>query len=1731
MSDTDFNLYGNSATSVDLKTYNQVVEPDGKIGYQQITGDLLGAQRLFTQVQVLEVGAATGTGASGSSVPAGEGYTNTADKDATVHLLVDTGSWATVIPLAIIQKAMPDFDPSGYPAAHLEYNSSDVGINGVWVPIKLQFTTTDGSTAITTVPVLVDTDASPAYMMGVGFDIGLHTPSIAQDISTANNAFLNLQGMQAGTMTAGYVIDTSGIHLGLSAADVGSGWAFQKLQASTNQEPSGAPLDWQPATIGGSVNGVSFPDGQLLVDTGLANSYLETTDPFAPAGTGTLVTLNLLGTSGAVSYSYVLGGNSSQAPTRGSLSPALLTKGSDFGTFINTGGHFLSGFDYLFDAANGYVGIRQNQSGENTNITFSPLISVSGTIPLPDGFATSLPLLLTGDTTLVLVGTATLSGGLTGSGTLTISGGNVEVSGASTLSGTVALTTGATLTVQSANALGAAGNAIDLAAGTTLTLADGVTLAQSLHVTGSATLDVGAGTQATLAGSIEDAGDSGLDLTIAGGGTLSLTGNVSGYVNTITLQDTGTTLAAGHFNDGGPDIILGDGTTLKVMGSTDVTKLSASGNSTLDIAAGATLHLSFGYGDNGSLPAHITVTGGGTVAYANGSEHGIPLATGHGITIGTKAELNGDTIAGFTAGDLIDVTDLDPTSKTVTATYDAASGALVLRANGQVVSDLLLPSLAASPGGSNVTVTTDGARGALIGLTPATGDGGDQALQGPQARAAGGVDGTGVVVGVISDSFNTLGGMAQDELNGELPSGTRVLSDASQADSDEGREMAQLIHRIAPGASILFAASGTATDPNAGATSSNSEQHFANAINLLVKNGARVIVDDIRVYQEADWQPGGIAAQAIAAATANGVVFVTSAGNSGKAYYEHDLVLSQASLPGLGQVSAFDFNLGQGTPSYFQHVTSTSSSHTLDLQWALPQGSSAYQLALNVFTGDGSGGYVPVDVEVHHSGTYESVSFSGVSDFYVAITSTDPNATGLLKYIVINDGRATIDDPNAGQGDGTIFGHKLDANEITVGAVNYASTPSAGVAVPVNEVFSSYGSGEYLFDASGNALATPEVLAKPDVSGVDGVATDASGSSTVFDGTSAAAPSVAAVVALMLQANKDLSTGQVRTILAASALPMPGATLTAGAGLVQADVAVALARVPALQSVTATADGGPPALGIGRAVTFTLDAGTALTVTPGPDGSLPTLSLNDGGVAMLDPIASAAGGLVFRTTVTAGQSVADLAVTALVLNGATITNAGGLVLAAMDVSVLPGASTGLSVDTTTSALTLALSSDGTLSGAPPLVSGTAEAGATVTVTLAGQTRTGTVAADGTWSLALPPSTDGSLVLTATATDVAGNQSAASLPLTVAGGLAGTVRKAASGQTLQAGDGPDTLVANGTGTHLVGGGGHSTLLGSPVGATTLTGGAGGSLMVAQGGATVIQGGPGRDTVQATHGDVDCVRRGRRQPGHVRGRRCDLCRRRGGHDRRLPPARPRCGRGRGSLMSLGSGSAVVVAGSGTTVVGGAGPALIAAAGGSSTVFAGSGQTVFIGGNGNSLLAAGTGSTTVYGGAGGGLFAGGTGGNNVLLAGQGATTLFGGGNGDVLFAAGSAGDLLVAGAGNETLQGAYSMGDNTYFAGSGQVLIGLGAGRDHVVAGAGASTVVAGTGADTFTFTRGSAGGTQTIAGFKVGTDRLDLQGYASGEVAEALASTTGTTITLSDNTRISLTGLGSLDTRIF
>ncbi len=150
-----------------------------------------------------------------------------------------------------------------------------------------------------------------------------------------------------------------------------------------------------------------------------------------------------------------------------------------------------------------------------------------------------------------------------------------------------------------------------------------------------------------------------------------------------------------------------------------------------------------------------------------------------------------------------------------------------------------------------------------------------------------GVDGSGITVGVMSDSYNTLGnGSAEEDIaSGDLPGAGNpnntqpvvLLQDGSSpTDFDEGRAMLQIVHDMAPKARLGFATAG------------GGQLNFADNIRSLAGLPgaphavagfkADVIVDDI-IYPDEPMFQDGIIAQTVDEVVARGVSYFSSAGN------------------------------------------------------------------------------------------------------------------------------------------------------------------------------------------------------------------------------------------------------------------------------------------------------------------------------------------------------------------------------------------------------------------------------------------------------------------------------------------------------------------------------------------------------------------------------------------------------------------------------------------------------------------------------------------------------------------------------------------------------------------------------------------------------------------------------------------------------------------------------------
>jgi hypothetical protein len=557
---------------------------------------------------------------------------------------------------------------------------------------------------------------------------------------------------------------------------------------------------------------------------------------------------------------------------------------------------------------------------------------------------------------------------------------------------------------------------------------------------------------------------------------------------------------------------------------------------------------------------------------------------------------------------------------------------------------------------------------------------GDVSLRADLARSRFDVSGSGVTVGVLSDSFACnppafdpgvpTSTKDEDISNGELPMDVSVLKDLSGADCasaiDEGRAMAQLIHDVAPGAAIAFH------------TAFESELDFAEGIlRLRSTAGADVIVDDVRYFAEPFFSDGMIAqAVDIVADGGAGVPYFSSAGNSARESYESSYrpvnVLTNAGKNlngGAAVVRRFhDFDPGPNV-SILQPVVVTPDSGAgliiFSFQWDQPHrtatsyalskagmnpagaASATTDLDMVIFdykghvvrrcppglsrgitcqlAGDRNVGGDAVDIGVlYYAGPPKTAQ-----RFYVGFVYSggDANGVGRVKYTwSVSQGDFAV--TGFVTNSPTSYGHSNAAGGIAVGAATwYATVPfSTSGTVPPNDKdpanpivlsacnpaclndFSSAGGVPILLDKFGTRLAAPLVRQVPSVTGPDGANTsfflsdssydddDGNGRNSPFStfisaeldlpgneypnffGTSASAPHVAAVAALMLDKNPGLTQTEVRQILETTAAARPinkrftsarpivtspitldpstGYNFDAGVGLVDAEAAV-----------------------------------------------------------------------------------------------------------------------------------------------------------------------------------------------------------------------------------------------------------------------------------------------------------------------------------------------------------------------------------------------------------------------------------------------------------------------------------------------------------------------------------------------------------------------------------------------
>jgi subtilisin family serine protease len=386
-------------------------------------------------------------------------------------------------------------------------------------------------------------------------------------------------------------------------------------------------------------------------------------------------------------------------------------------------------------------------------------------------------------------------------------------------------------------------------------------------------------------------------------------------------------------------------------------------------------------------------------------------------------------------------------------------------------------------------------------------------IHAPDYRSRKGVDGTGVAVGILDTGFKG----ASDLLGSELPADTVatdfVLQRLSQFEEEHGTACAEIIHDVAPGATLVLAGF-------------EDEVSWGAAVDELVNRGVDIISHSVGFDNLYSPDGNHFFAQKVDEASSRGVLFVTAGGNEAEKYFQGPWRDDN----GNGYLDIATG--GEWLPVAIEGGAS------IVLRWDDPFGGSSHDYDLLVVT-------EAFLSNPELSSTNPAIIASSVdiqNGSQNPVERVDFEYSGLVFVLALHDANSPLNpgqrfwvwssagiDPSQGTGIGTLTLPADARGGVAVAAVGFDSRNLEG--------FSSRG-------------PTADGRVKPDVAGPDGVSTVSYGEP--FFGTSAATPHVSGAAALILSANPGMSVSDLRRALeeAVDLLGYPGRNNDIGAGLI-----------------------------------------------------------------------------------------------------------------------------------------------------------------------------------------------------------------------------------------------------------------------------------------------------------------------------------------------------------------------------------------------------------------------------------------------------------------------------------------------------------------------------------------------------------------------------------------------------
>ena len=433
---------------------------------------------------------------------------------------------------------------------------------------------------------------------------------------------------------------------------------------------------------------------------------------------------------------------------------------------------------------------------------------------------------------------------------------------------------------------------------------------------------------------------------------------------------------------------------------------------------------------------------------------------------------------------------------------------------------------------------------------------GDAILRSELVRRWSGLTGTGVNIGVIDVGLDS---MATAQGNGDLPSNIEV-NPGGLGSGDHGTASLEIIHDIAPGASLAF-------------SSGSSSLSFIESIEWLEYEafdgeGADVIVGIVHMYGEPYFEDGPAALSA-ADALERGAVVIVAAGNHAHLHYEGTFVDDG---DGFHAFSPNEIALPYQAPSLSRNSSVT-------LQWNDPYDGATTDYDLFVCPR----GLRPTKFNIQNSVCATSNAVQNGDDRPVEAVSTNLGAfvdlfihqhtagdANYLELVVTRGG--TIE--QHGVPSGGIVGPAAVDGVIAVGAIssNYRDRNE-------RKFYSNFGPSEIYFP-NHTTRSKPDVVSVTDVSVSSRVSSGGGFSGSKFGGTSAATPHVAGIAALVLEAErlanptstrKEAADAVYETIVETAVdIGESGTDSETGAGRV--DALFAVEATGQLDSVTFTVD-------------------------------------------------------------------------------------------------------------------------------------------------------------------------------------------------------------------------------------------------------------------------------------------------------------------------------------------------------------------------------------------------------------------------------------------------------------------------------------------------------------------------------------------------------------------------------